>query len=627
MKNIAITCFVLIAVCVGLQAKKVVKAPYFMATNTSQIEFEKVTLGKDTTWIDAKIYSIPGEDVRIDSTAVLQIGGKTYAYLGGNGFSKELWTKTPASGELAVTLKFEPIPMDTESFDFFEMSEKKDEGWNIYGVRLDGKKPEIGIPEKLLNQQLDYSQPLPDPDLKNGKTVIYGRILGYDPIHGIALKFNCTDWLFFDVFGQSVPVAEDGSFRYETNMILPGEATLRVGRKRFELFLMPGGKLEVTINLPEIFWSESHLFGKKENGQLIWFEGTYAALNTELVKHAGLMNIYSADNFYENICGVTPAQYKKYVTKIYEKNRGEILKNKSLSDAARTYMINKLEMSYFFAIRGYKGNISYAPMISGKKGVKRADMTVDESYYDDILELDFIHSPYIRYGSYPDFVRAATEDFKGKFEPQPVWEDILRAKPLGSTLARLKPLSEKQMLTLDSISEPEIKKALTVKNKEVMDLLAESANKTGYTVCQLDTAVTADGLLAVVTRPYRGKVVLIDMWNTWCGPCMRAMNSLKPVKEELKDVAQLLLLPIPSKLRKEEYVSCLAEAVLTCPDIWIPQLTHYEWLLLQKLVKAGANTYVEEPNMIMTSTLELLSFVATDRGLNGDKIRYMICDE
>lgn len=80
-------------------------------------------------------------------------------------------------------------------------------------------------------------------------------------------------------------------------------------------------------------------------------------------------------------------------------------------------------------------------------------------------------------------------------------------------------------------------------------------------------------------------------------------------------------------MRKEEYVSCLAEAVLTCPDIWIPQLTHYEWLLLQKLVKAGANTYVEEPNMIMTSTLELLSFVATDRGLNGDKIRYMICDE
>lgn len=88
------------------------------------------------------------------------------------------------------------------------------------------------------------------------------------------------------------------------------------------------------------------------------------------------------------------------MTKIYEKNRDEILKNKLLSDAARTYMINNLEMSYFFAIKGYKGTISYAPMISGKKGVKRADMTVGENYYDDILRLDFIHSPYIRYGGY-----------------------------------------------------------------------------------------------------------------------------------------------------------------------------------------------------------------------------------
>lgn len=319
MKNIAITCLVLVAVCVGLQAKKVVKAPYFMATSTNQIEFQKVILGKDTTWIEAKIYSRPGEGVRIDSTAVVQVGEKMYAYLGGDGFSKEFWTNLPASGELAVTLKFEPIPMDAESLDFYEMPAKKSEGWNIYGVRLDGKKPEIGIPEKLLNQQLDYSQPLPDPDLKNGKTVIRGQILGYNPVYGTTLNFNCSDWFFFDVFGQSLPIAEDGSFYYETNLMIPGDATLRVGRKRFEIFLVPGGELEITFNLPEIYWSESRLFGKKDRRPLVWFEGTYAGLNTELTKYAGLTSIYSADNFYENICGVTPAQYKKYVTKIYEK--------------------------------------------------------------------------------------------------------------------------------------------------------------------------------------------------------------------------------------------------------------------------------------------------------------------
>jgi len=536
MKNIAITCLVLLTLCINLQAKKVVKAPYFMAASGSQIEIEKVILGKDTTWVDAKIYFIPGEGVRIDSTAVLRVGEKMYAYLGGDGFSKEKWTPVPASGELPVTLKFEPIPMDTESFDFLEMPDAMDEGWNIFEVRLDGKKPEIGIPEGLLTQQLDYSLSLPEPKLKNGKTVIRGKILGYNPAYGTTVNFSCTDWLFFDIFGKSLPVAEDGSFYYETNLMMPGEATIRVGKKPFKIFLVPGGELAMTFNLPEIFWSESRLFGKKQKDPFVWFEGTYAGLNTELAKYGSLMSISGTDDFFEKICGIDPYQYKKYVTKIYEKNRDEIQKNKSLSETARTYLVNNLEMSYFFAINGYKTNISYAPMISGKKGVKRADMTVDENYYDEILKLDFIHSPYIRYGGYPDFVGAATINFKGKFTPEPIWDDILRARPLGASLARLKPLSEEQMLTLDSIAEPEMKRALSIRNEEVLGLLAESAEKTGYTVRQLDTAVTADSLLAVIARPYRGKVVLIDMWNTWCGPCMRAMKSLKPVKEELKDV-------------------------------------------------------------------------------------------
>ena len=57
----------------------------------------------------------------------------------------------------------------------------------------------------------------------------------------------------------------------------------------------------------------------------------------------------------------------------------------------------------------------------------------------------------------------------------------------------------------------------------------------------MDKEVAADSLLQVITRPYRGKVVLVDMWNTWCGPCMRAMKSLKPLKEELKEVVYLYI--------------------------------------------------------------------------------------
>ena len=50
--------------------------------------------------------------------------------------------------------------------------------------------------------------------------------------------------------------------------MIPGDATLRVGRKSFEIFLVPGGELEITFNLPEIYWSESRLFGKKDRRPL-----------------------------------------------------------------------------------------------------------------------------------------------------------------------------------------------------------------------------------------------------------------------------------------------------------------------------------------------------------------------
>jgi len=45
---------------------------------------------------------------------------------------------------------------------------------------------------------------------------------------------------------------------------------------------------------------------------------------------------------------------------------------------------------------------------------------------------------------------------------------------------------------------------------------------------------TADGK-AFAWEKYRGKVVIVDFWATWCGPCRKEMPNVKALREKLKD--------------------------------------------------------------------------------------------
>lgn len=475
MKNIGLVCLLLVSICCGLQAKKIVEVPYFMACNTRSIEVEQVTLGKDTTWLAVRLYGMQGDKVRIDSTAVLRASGKDYGYLGNTGFARDEWTHIPASGEMAAVLKFSPLPMDTESFDFVEMP-GSDEGWIIYGIQLNGEKPRVDIPERLRNKKPDEVLPLPGPELNVGKTVIKGRILGYKPEYGVTLRYYDSPWFFMYFTGKDLKIAEDGTFRYETEVLLPSGATLWISRSKIELFLVPGGELDVTINLPEIFYSQSRLLSRKRDGvtdSRVWFEGDYAGLNTELLRFGEMKSLSGTDDFYADICGMTPQAYKKYLFRHYEDVQKKLVKNKDMSQACRTYIRANLDMNLFSLIYNYKSNLSYAPMFSGRKGVKRADMTVDSIASPDLRQLFLMRN--------------------GRIEA------------------------------------------------ELKSELEATKGKTGYKIVEVEKEVAADSLLQVITRPYRGKMVLVDMWNTWCGPCMRAMKSLKPLKEELKEVVYLYI--------------------------------------------------------------------------------------
>ena len=51
----------------------------------------------------------------------------------------------------------------------------------------------------------------------------------------------------------------------------------------------------------------------------------------------------------------------------------------------------------------------------------------------------------------------------------------------------------------------------------------------------LENMSDGEQLLRKITEPYRGKLILLDVWGTWCAPCKRLLSQSKEEYERLKD--------------------------------------------------------------------------------------------
>ena len=549
MKSLLTVCFLLLAsVC---QAKRVIERPYFLGANNHRIEIERVTLDKRATLVDVKIYQHEGE-VGIDSRATLTVGSTTYAYTGSAQLPIGKFVRVPACGYVAATLRFKPMPESTQEFDFREVPD--DSGWNVYGVRLDGKRPQTNIPNRLLQQTFTSASTLPSPELSVGKTTVRVKLTGYKPEYKTTISIDMDNW--FSPRRQSSdsdPIDDDGTCAVTSNTIVPTLCNITVnGRNIIPFVAVPNDTTTVTIDLPTLTMAATHLFADDSSMRhFVWFEGKYADIDTSLQDIKYALTIYSDDTF-DDICGMTPLQYRDYIGKRYRKLLSDIDSNSSLSASTRTIAKANLGMNYASAMFMYKGNLCIAPMLTDKKGVKRADMTIDTlSYFKELETLPVLHSKDMFY--YNDLANFTTGFYHHYTAPDTLLDDIAVGKRLSRTFNRKQPLSEQQTAAAnDSIVNAEVRKLLFAENQQLVnqqtandnaiaEAKREAAASSTYNILDIPSDMAADRILPTIAEKFKGRKILVDMWNTWCVPCRAAMAAIKPMKDELTDVVYVYI--------------------------------------------------------------------------------------
>jgi thiol-disulfide isomerase/thioredoxin len=155
--------------------------------------------------------------------------------------------------------------------------------------------------------------------------------------------------------------------------------------------------------------------------------------------------------------------------------------------------------------------------------------------------------------------------------------DILAANAYARQLnEEVRPLSKKQKEHIARYwKNGEIAKILLRKNQQVEE---SDKFKTPAIVHDI-SSVPAEQVMETIVAKHQNKVVLVDLWATWCAPCLDAMQQFRTAKGSFKDkdVAFVYLSnrSSPQKLWEEKIKGIGGEQYYLSDAQWEYVMDHY----------------------------------------------------